>query len=85
MTILMDTVAWDEAAGLVMFQVSDGGKTYRVRYSDVFLQDGFSCQDPETEYQSCILGHTDTMVAQITERLAEGTYPDGATLDFLDL
>jgi len=85
MKILMDTVAWDEAAGLVTFQVAHEGKTLRVRYSDVFLQDGFSCQDPETEYESCILGNTDAMVAQVTQRLASGDYPDGATLDFLDL
>jgi len=84
MKILMDTVAWDQA-GLVTFQVTHEGKTFRVRYSDVFLQDGFSCQDPETEYQSCILGNTDTMVAQISDKLASGTYADGATLDFLDL
>ena len=85
MTILMDTVVWDEAGGFVSFQVSHEGKTLRVRYSDVYLQDGFSCQDPETEYQSCILGNTDRIVTLVTEKYQSGDYPDGATIDFLDL
>jgi hypothetical protein len=83
-TILMDTVSWDAAAGLVSFQVSHEGKTLKIRFSDVYLQDGFSCQDPETEYQSCILGNTDLIVTQLTEKYQSGDYPDGATLDFLD-
>jgi hypothetical protein len=84
MTILMDTVVWDANLGMMLFQVSHEGKTFKVRFSDVYLQDGFSCQDPETEYQACVAGNTETFLAQVLQKYESGSYSDGATLDFLD-